>query len=48
MLIKEIYRKLRFGHKTTSEDYVNYLCSLEMSIGGDVFFYASLKTFLIN
>lgn len=25
MLIKEIYRKLRFGHKATSEDYVNYL-----------------------
>ena len=44
MLIKEIYRKLRFGHKATSEDYVNYLRSLGMSIGEDVFFYAPLKT----
>ena len=45
MLIKEFYRKLRFDHKATSEDYVNYLCSLEMSIGRDGFFYASIKTF---
>ena len=44
MLIKDIYRKLRFGHKATSEDYVNYLRSLGMSIGEDVFFYAPLKT----
>ena len=32
MLIKDIYRKLRFGHKATSADYVNYLRSLGMSI----------------
>ena len=44
MLIKDIYRKLPFGHKATSEDYVNYLRSLGMSIGEDVFFYAPLKT----
>lgn len=44
MFIKEIYRKLRFGHKATSKDYVNYLRSLGMSIGEDVFFYAPLKT----
>lgn len=45
MLIKEIYRKLRFGYKATSENYVNYLRSLEMPIGEDVFFYVPLKTF---
>ena len=45
MLIKEIYRKLRVGHKATSEDYLNYLRSVGMSTGEDVF-CAQLKTLL--